>query len=88
MAAVGLVLGLILDVQLGDLTDEMAALLAFWKLIGFGGQAFDLSHDLVLFSIVIHSPSFPVLWFNTGFAPEAAFMSRFFLAASSTPGVG
>jgi len=24
---------LILDVQLGDLTDEMAALLAFWKLV-------------------------------------------------------
>jgi hypothetical protein len=49
-----LILSLILDVELGDLSHELLTLFAFWKLVGFGGQAFEVSHDLLLFGIVCH----------------------------------
>jgi hypothetical protein len=49
-----LIFSLILDVQVGDLSHELLALFAFWKLVGFGGQAFEGSHDLLFFGIVSH----------------------------------
>jgi hypothetical protein len=42
------------SVQLGDLSHELLTLFAFWKLVSFGGQAFEVSHDPLLFGIVCH----------------------------------